>query len=51
MMKLQIVSIPLLPRTSKNNWPIGRDKVVPRRSETDAVANDAEMSISQPFMY
>ena len=48
MMKLQRASIPFLPRTLRNSWPIGNGRSVPSRASTDEVAKDAAMSSSQP---
>ena len=47
-MKLQIASIPLLPRTSRNSWAIGNGSVVVNKPPTDEVAKDAAINISQP---
>ena len=47
-MKLQIVSIPFFPNTSRKSWPIGRGSGESSKSETDAVAYEAEMYRSQP---
>lgn len=47
-MKLQIVSIPRFPSTSRKSWPIGNGRFVARSEETDFVAKDAEMSSNHP---
>lgn len=48
MMKLQIANIPLLPKVSRNNWPIGNGNSEFKRSEVDDVAKDAAMKRIQP---
>ena len=48
MMKLQIASIPFFPSTSRKSCPMGNAKSVLRRSDTDAVANEAAMRINHP---
>ena len=40
--------MPLFPRTSKNNWPIGRGSGVVITEETDAVAKDAAIRRIHP---
>jgi hypothetical protein len=48
MIKLQMASIPLFPRTSRNSWAMGKGRVVESKSETEKVAKDAAMNRSQP---
>lgn len=48
MIKLQIVSMPRFPSTSRKSWPIGKGRSVARSEETDVVAKEAEMSNSHP---
>ena len=48
IIKLQIANIPLLPRTSRNSWAIGKGKVVVSRPATEEVAKDAAIKINQP---
>lgn len=47
-MKLQIVSMPRLPSTSRKSWPIGNGRFDVRSEETDDVAKDAETRTSHP---
>lgn len=48
MIKLQIASMPLWPRTSRKSWPMGKGNVLSQVAVTLAVAKDAAMSSSQP---
>lgn len=48
MIKLQIASMPFFPKTSRNNWPIGRARSELRRLSTDVSAKEAAMRVSHP---
>lgn len=48
MIKLQIASMPFLPKTLRNNWPIGNARLEFRRSSTEVSAKEAAMRVSHP---
>ncbi|PSR73311.1 hypothetical protein PHLCEN_2v10839 [Hermanssonia centrifuga] len=48
MIKLQRASMPFFPSTSSISCPIGKGRSVARRSDTEAVANEAAIKSSQP---
>jgi hypothetical protein len=47
-MRDQIASIPCFPSTSRKSWAMGKGRVVERRSDTLAVANEQAMRRIQP---
>lgn len=48
MIKDQIASIPRFPSTSRNSWPIGKGKSLPRSEETEVIANEDAINNIQP---